>query len=102
MEDLTLQRCREALAMLADDADMCHWTDGHTAALRDAMAALREHTADAAALRKDAERYRWLRDHGDGRCSEKDGYGGQTLKMGECLDAAVDAAMAAAPAVGAA
>jgi len=51
---------------------------------------------------KDAERYRWLRERGDGRCTEKDGYGGQTLKMGECLDSAVDAAMAAAPAVGAA
>lgn len=50
----------------------------------------------------DAERYRWLRDHGDSRCTEKDGYGGQTLKMGDSLDAAVDAAMAAGPAVGAA
>lgn len=53
-------------------------------------------------LRKDAKRYRWLREHGDNRCTEKDGYGGQTLKMGDCLDLAVDAAMAKVPDVGAA
>jgi hypothetical protein len=57
---------------------------------------------ELAALRKDAERYRWLRAHGDNHCTEKDGYGGQTLKMGDCLDVAVDAAMAPRPAVGAA
>ncbi len=49
--------------------------------------------ARSKANQRDAERYRWLREQGDGRCTEKDGYGGQTLKMGDCLDAAVDAAM---------
>ena len=50
--------------------------------------------ARAELAEKDAERYRWLREQGDSRCTEKDGYGGQSLKMGDCLDAAVDAAMA--------
>jgi hypothetical protein len=49
--------------------------------------------AEVEALRKDAERYKWLRDHGDTGCTEKDGYGGQTLRMDERLDAAIDAAM---------
>lgn len=44
----------------------------------------------------DAERYRWLREHGDRGCTEKDGYGGQTLRMGDDLDAAIDAARAQA------
>ena len=44
----------------------------------------------------DAERYRWLREHGDTRCTEKDGYGGRTLLMGDDLDAAIDAARAKA------
>lgn len=51
--------------------------------------------AERDALRADAERYRWLRDHGDRGCTEKDGYGGQTLLMGQDLDAAIDAALAA-------
>jgi hypothetical protein len=51
------------------------------------------HGDDNSAMRKNAARYRWLREHGDNNCTEKDGYEGQTLKMGECLDAAVDAAM---------
>lgn len=50
--------------------------------------------AEVEALRADAERYRWLREHGDAGCTEKDGYGGQTLRMGEWLDAAIDAAKA--------
>jgi hypothetical protein len=61
-----------------------------------------ERHPDGIANTKDAERYRWLRAHGDNHCTEKDGYGGQTLKMGDCLDVAVDAAMAPRPAVGAA
>ena len=59
-----------------------------------ATAALR---AELDALRRDAERYRHLREHGDIGCTEKDGYGGQTLRMGEDLDAVVDAAMKEAP-----
>lgn len=51
--------------------------------------------APAPADTKDAERYRWLRERGDGGCTEKDGYGGQTLRMGKRLDAAIDAAIAA-------
>lgn len=51
--------------------------------------------AEVEGLRRDAERYRWLRDNGDWRCTEKDGYGGQTLMMGDRLDAAVEAAIAA-------
>ena len=54
--DKTIQRCREALAMLAQDGDMCHWTDAHTLALKDAVAVY-------AAERTDAERYRWLVRH---------------------------------------
>lgn len=42
----------------------------------------------------DAERYRHLREHGDTGCTEKDGFGGQTLMMGDALDAAIDAARA--------
>lgn len=56
-------------------------------------AAIRELLAERDALKADAERYRWLREHvSDGRCTEKDGYGGYTLRFGESLDAAIDAA----------
>jgi hypothetical protein len=51
----------------------------------------REQEVDA--MRKDAERYRWLRKHGDELCTEKDGYGGSQLKTGDMLDSAIDAAM---------
>ena len=44
------------------------------------------------ALVADAERYRWLREHGDRDCTQKDGYGGYELRMGEELDAVVDEA----------
>lgn len=43
-----------------------------------------------------ARRYQWLRSCRDDsfyRCHEKDGYGGQVLKYGVDLDAAIDAAM---------
>jgi hypothetical protein len=67
----------------------------------DAVLARMEHNkAQHDAMVKAAERYRWLREHGDNHCTEKDGYGGQTLMVGDCLDAAVDAAMAPRPAVG--
>jgi hypothetical protein len=49
----------------------------------------------AAPFRKNAARYLWLREHGDTNCTEKDGYGGQTLKTGEDLDTSVDKAMSA-------
>ena len=50
--------------------------------------------AERDALRADVERYRWLRSHSDGfwSCHEKDGYGGDVLKYGGDLDAAIDAA----------
>lgn len=50
--------------------------------------------AERDALRADVERYRWLRSHPDGfwSCHEKDGYGGDVLKYGGDLDAAIDAA----------
>lgn len=51
-------------------------------------------TAERDALRADAERYRWLREHGETGCTEKDGYGGRALQMGADLDAAIDAARA--------
>ena len=79
-ESMNIRRVIRANRLLAEQ--------GHKG---DTLAALSEMEA----LRKDAERYRWLREHGDNHCTEKDGYGGQTLKMGECLDDAVDAAMAA-------
>ena len=63
---------------------------------------LRDARAERDVLRRDAERYRWLRNHGDSLCTEKDGYGGQTLKIGDRLDSALDAAMSHVQAVGAA
>lgn len=48
--------------------------------------------AENAELRKDAERYRFLLEHGGAGCTEKDGYGGRELCMGEDLDEKVDAA----------
>ena len=99
--DKTIQRCHEALAMLAQDGDMCHWTDAHTVALRDAVTLL-------AAERKDAERYRWLRaqhwDTGilavvaDPKDAIKLGYDCPSLAR---LDEQIDAAMLAQRAVGA-
>ena len=50
--------------------------------------------AERDAMLKDAERYRWLREHGDESCTQKDGYGGQELRTGERLDSAIDAAIA--------
>ncbi len=41
-------------------------------------------------LKKDAERYRYLRMHGDSGCTEKDGYGGSQLLTGRRLDDAID------------
>ena len=58
----------------------------------EAAAELRRLSAENETLRADAERYRWLRDHGDSGCTQKDGYGGYELRMGEELDAAIDAA----------
>ena len=52
--------------------------------------------AERDAVMKDAERYRWLRNHGDSGCTGKDGYGGQELLIDERLDAAIDAAIAKA------
>ncbi len=52
--------------------------------------------AERDALRADAERYRWLRtarDWGFWCCHGKDGEGGQILKYGADLDAAIDAAL---------
>ncbi len=52
--------------------------------------------AERDALRAEAERYRWLRidrDWGFWCCHEKDGEGGQILKYGADLDAAIDAAL---------
>lgn len=76
--------------------------DGRGAGLWSCIACARKFVPIDLAMEKDAERYRWLREHGDGHCTEKDGYGGQTLRMGEYLDTAVDAAMAAARDAGAA
>jgi hypothetical protein len=60
-----------------------------------ALVALAEQLAEVAALRKDAERYRWLRDRG--------AVGGMrgifSLMPGE-WDEAIDAAMPGTPAVG--
>ncbi len=61
-----------------------YWTPFHAA------------LAEVEALRADAGRYRYLREHGDAGCTEKDGYGGQQLRMGEDLDARVDAHINAA------
>lgn len=64
---------------------------------------MQDAAAELAALRKDAERYRWLREHStEYSLTQKDGYGGRELLGWDELDAAVDAAMAAPPAVGAA
>lgn len=52
--------------------------------------------AERDAAMKDAERYRWLRNHGDSGCTGKDGYGGQELLIDERLDAAIDASIAKA------
>lgn len=101
--DKTIQRCREALAMLAQDGDMCHWTDAHTLALKDAVAVF-------SAERTDAERYRWLRDKAARASWDKpvvcegsrDLGDNETFLEGDALDLAVDAAMATAPVVGAA
>ncbi len=49
--------------------------------------------AEVEALRANDRRYRHLREHGDAGCTEKDGYGGQQLRMGKDLDAHVDAAI---------
>ena len=40
--DKTTQKCHEALAMLAPDGDISHWTDAHTRALTDSVAASAE------------------------------------------------------------
>jgi hypothetical protein len=50
--------------------------------------------AEVEALRANDRRYRHLREHGDAGCTEKDGYGGQQLRVGADLDAHVDAAVA--------
>ncbi len=64
---------------------------------------VREYGIDPETLRKDSERYRWLREHStEYSLTQKDGYGGRELIGWNELDAAIDAAMAAAPAVGAA
>ena len=71
------------------------WPGGISEPLLDRAALLRM----ISALRADAERYRWLRtarDWGFWCCHEKDGEGGQILKFGADLDAAIDAAMAPA------
>lgn len=57
-------------------------------------------SADTELLRKDAERYRWLRDVNNMRARELFRYYGDV--DASQLDAAIDAAMSAAPAVGAA
>ena len=50
--------------------------------------------AEIESLRKDAERYRWLRENSsDYRLMEKDGYGGSALFYCEELDNAIDAAI---------
>ena len=82
--DKTTQKCHEALAMLAQDGDMCHWTDAHTLALKDAVAVY-------AAERTDAERYRWLRDNPWPPILEAD----IKLHRNARWDAKIDAAMAA-------
>ena len=64
-----------------------------TAAKEAEIAALK---AERDAAMKDAERYRWLRNHGDSGCTGKDGYGGQELLIDERLDAAIDASIAKA------
>lgn len=51
--------------------------------------------AESAELRKDAGRYRHLREYGTRGCTEKDGYGEYSLIIGSPLDDAVDAAMRA-------
>ena len=45
------------------DRDAAHANAAMTALLQDASAELRRLAAENAALRKDAERYRWLRNH---------------------------------------
>ena len=61
----------------------------------DVAAAHPKALAELEALRADAERYRWLREHWDYTVYEKDGYGGSQLKIMEDLDAAIDAALKA-------
>lgn len=51
--------------------------------------------AEVAELKRDAERYRWLRDPrliNECDCYEKDGYNGFILKSDTALDAAIDSA----------
>ena len=96
----TLKKCREALAMLAQDGDMCHWTDAHTLALKDAVAVF-------AAERTDAERYRFLRKDFSVMGANIDGqhswaYRRNFSLRGPTLDAAIDTAMGAPPVFGAA
>ena len=63
---------------------------GHEGLQAEICAELRRLHTENVELYKYAERYRHLREHGDTGCTEKDGYGGQTLKTGEDLDVAVD------------
>ena len=80
-----------------DDAIMerAFWegVEARAKAIRDEVATLK---AERDAAMKDAERYRWLRNHGDSGCTGKDGYGGQELLIDERLDAAIDASIAKA------
>ena len=80
--DTTMQKCREALAMLAPDGDMSHWTDAHTLALTDAVAVFDSRS-------KDAERYRVIRqDHEGSALPDLALYAGRALD--EYIDAAID------------
>lgn len=49
--------------------------------------------AEIAALKKDAERYRYLRNMSSVECCIQCGYDGIELRTGKLLDAAIDAAM---------
>ena len=66
------------------------------AAISDILAYVDALKAERDAAMKDAERYRWLRNHGDSGCTGKDGYGGQESLIDERLDAAIDASIAKA------
>ena len=87
---------RHAQELLAQDITMQNMAERHAQELTAYEITVANLRAERDAAMKDAERYRWLREHGDEGCTQKDGYGGQELRRGERLDAAIDAAIARA------
>lgn len=92
----------ESKAMTGDYERQCHWATAaeHAGACADELAPIATALcAEVEALRKDAERYRWLRDNKDkitmtSAFNRVHGYGKFSVDAGtfDTLDAAIDAA----------